>query len=326
MKRVGILTSGGDAPGMNACIRAVVRDAITEGIEVMGIRRGYRGLIEDDVGRLSRRHVAGIIQSGGSILESSRCPEFETREGRNKAARTLRDRGIEGVVLIGGDGTFRGAAEFSEETDVGLIGVPGTIDNDLYGTDYTIGFDTAVNCAMEAIDRVRDIAQTFERVFFVEVMGNHTGFLALHSAVAGGAEGLMIPEMPANLDALCSDLKEARRLGDKSAVVVVSETKQPGRTYEIAQGVSAKTGFESRVCILGYLQRGGRPTARDRLLGSQFGVAALQALKGGEKGQMVGERGGSIEYTPLRDTYEKRKGLDSCLTELARILPATPDS
>ena len=311
---------------MNACIRAVVRDAITEGIEVVGIRRGYRGLIEDDVQRLSRRDVAGIIQSGGSVLESSRCPGFETREGRKKAAETLNARGIEGVALIGGDGTFRGAAEFSKETDVGLMGVPGTIDNDLYGTDYTIGFDTAVNFAMEAIDRVRDTAQTFERVFFVEVMGNHTGFLALHSAVAGGAEGLLIPEMPADLDDLCSELKEARRLGDRSAVVVVSETKQPGRTFEIAQEVSVRTGLESRVCILGYLQRGGRPTARDRLLGGQFGVAALQALKGGKGGQMVGEIGGKIEYTPLKDTYEKRKALNSCLMQLARILPATQDS
>jgi 6-phosphofructokinase 1 len=321
MKRIGILTSGGDAPGMNACIRAVVYDAAAQGIEVHGVRRGYQGLIDGDISPLSSLDVFNIIQTGGSVLESSRSTEFTTPEGRKTAIGNLMDRGIEGLIIIGGDGSLRGAESLADETDVGVIGVPGTIDNDLFGTDYSIGFYTAVNFAVEAIDRVRDIARTFERVFFVEVMGHHAGYLATHCAVAGGAEGVIIPEEPEDFDELCSRLKEGYRLSNKSAVVVVAETQDPGHSYQIAREVEARTGFETRVCVIGYLQRGGRPTAFDRILGSKLGVAAVQGLLSGIDGEMVGEIGGKIEFTPLGETYTKKRDLNPCLLELIRTFP-----
>lgn len=320
MKRIGVLTSGGDAPGMNACIRAVVRTAVANGIEVLGIKRGYAGLISGDTAPLSRGDVSNIIHTGGSILESSRCAEFETAEGRKQAIENLDKGKIEGLILIGGDGTFRGGALLAQESTVNILGVPGTIDNDVCGTDFTIGFDTAVNCAIDAIDRIRDTARTFRRIFFVEVMGHHTGFIALQSGVAGGVEGLIIPEAPQDIGALCSHLQEGYRLGKKSAIVVVAETRRPGYSFQLAQEVSNRTGFESRVCVLGHLQRGGRPTAADRILASELGSAAVQALANGIKGQMVGEVEGKIIYTPLRDTWEKQKELKHSLRQLVQVL------
>ena len=320
MKRIGILTSGGDAPGMNACIRAAVRVALSSGIEIMGVRRGYMGLITNDILPLTRDEVSNIIHTGGSILESSRCPEFETDEGRQKAATTLRNQGIEGLILIGGDGTFRGGAKMAEKIPVGIIGVPGTIDNDVYGTDFTIGFDTAVNCAIQAIDRIRDTARTFERVFFVEVMGHHTGFIALHAGMAGGADSLVIPEDRVGIEDICSRLQEGHRLGKKSAIVVVTETENPGYSYQIAQEVTRITGFESRVCVLGHVQRGGNPTAADRVLGTVLGASAVQALADGKKGVMVGIVGGKQKYTPLEDTWEKEKELNPRLRQLVQLL------
>jgi 6-phosphofructokinase 1 len=320
VKKIGILTSGGDAPGMNACIRSGVRTAIASGIEIIGIKRGFSGLITNDMTSLSRTDVSNIIQMGGSILESSRCLEFETKEGRQKAAAHLDQQHIEGLILIGGDGTFRGGVSLAEETAVDMIGVPGTIDNDVYGTDFTIGFDTAVNCAIEAIDRIRDTARTFERVFFVEVMGHHTGFIALHAGAASGAEGLVLPEDPLDVEALCRRLQEGRQLGKKSAIVVVAEAQHPGFSYQIAQEVAKRTGFESRVCVLGHVQRGGRPTAFDRLLGTELGTAAVRALAEGKKGKMVGFVGGHLTYTPLRDTWEKKKELNPFLRQLIQLL------
>jgi 6-phosphofructokinase 1 len=323
MKRIAILTSGGDAPGMNACIRAVVHSAAAEGIEVLGVRRGYEGLMDGDMEPMSSFDVFNIIQTGGSVLESSRSDEFKTSGGRKKAIGNLMESGVEGLIVVGGDGSLRGARSLAGESDVSVLGVPGTIDNDLYGTDFSIGFDTATNFAVEAIDRVRDIARTFERVFFVEVMGHHAGYLALHCAVAGGAEGVIIPEDPEDLDDLCARLEEGYRLSGKSAVVVVAETQDPGHSYEIAREVGARTGFETRVCVLGYLQRGGRPTAGDRILGSKLGVAAVQALLAGVDGEMVGEIGNAIEYTSLEDACSRKKGLNQCLLELVQTFPPT---
>jgi 6-phosphofructokinase 1 len=320
MKRIGILTSGGDAPGMNACIRAAVRTAMASGIEVMGIRRGYAGMVRGEITLLSRDDVSNVVHTGGSILESSRSPEFETAEGREQAVSHLVEHGIEGLVLIGGDGTFRGGALLASETKIGIVGVPGTIDNDVFGTDFTIGFDTAVNCAIDAIDRIRDTARTFERIFFVEVMGHHTGFIALQSGVAGGAEGLVLPEGPLDIDSLCHKLREGYRLGKKSAIVVVAEAQKPGYSYRIAEEVGQKTGFESRVCVLGHLQRGGSPTAADRVLGSDLGAAAVLALTQGVSGQMVGVVAGVPTHTPLRDTWEKKKELNPRLKQLFQTL------
>jgi len=322
MKRIGILTSGGDAPGMNACIRAAVRTATAADVEVLGIGRGYNGLIHNEMAVLDRKCVANIIHRGGTILETSRCPEFKTPEGRVKAVRVLDEAGIAGLLLLGGDGTFRGGALLADECDVSIVGVPTTIDNDVYGTDYTIGFDTAINTALEAIDRIRDTALSLERLFFVEVMGHHTGFIALESGIAGGAEELIIPEMPLSNEELCAKLKEAFKRGKKSAIVVVAEAEQPGYSFQIAQEVKKNIDVESRVCILGHVQRGGSPTARDRVLASSLGSAAVKALLSGKNGYMVGEINNEISYTPLRDTWEKKKPLSTRLRELAGMLAA----
>jgi 6-phosphofructokinase 1 len=320
MKRIGILTSGGDAPGMNACIRAALRMSIASGVEMIGVKRGYAGLITNEMLPLSRSDVSNIIHTGGSILESSRCPEFEKTEGRKWAIENLAKTEVEGLILIGGDGTFRGGALLAEESTISIIGVPGTIDNDVYGTDFTIGFDTAVNCAIEAIDRIRDTARTFERVFFVEVMGHHTGFIALQAGTAGGADSLVIPEQPLDVEGICHRLEEGRRLGKTSAIVVVAEAEKPGFSYEIAQKVAKRTGFETRVCVLGHVQRGGNPTAADRVLATELGVAAVQALQDGVKGKMVGIVGDTITYTNLRDTWEKKKGLNPRLRQSLQLL------
>jgi len=320
MKKIGILTSGGDAPGMNACIRAAVRAALATHLEIFGIRWGYDGLIRGDMIPLDRRAVANIIHQGGTILGTARSEEFRTKEGRAKAIKTLQDKSIEGLILIGGDGTFRGGTLLSQECGVSVVGIPGTIDNDCYGTDYTIGFDTAINTALEAIDRIRDTATAHDRLFFVEVMGRHTGFIALESGIAGGAEEFLIPEVPMSIDELSQRLEKNFKEGKRSAIVVVAEAEQPGESFRIAQEVKDKTGFDSRVCILGYIQRGGMPTARDRVLASRLGAAAVRALLDGKGGYMVGEINREIAYTPLKDTWEKKKPLHVGLTDLLKIL------
>ena len=320
MKRIGILTSGGDAPGMNACIRAAVRAAMAQGLEIFGIGRGYAGLIRGEIEPLNRKAVANIIHQGGTILGTSRSPEFMTSEGRALAIKNLGKRDIEGLILIGGDGTLRGGTTLSQECGVSIVGVPGTIDNDVYGTDYTIGFDTAVNCALEAIDRIRDTALSHERLFFVEVMGHHTGFIALESGIAGGAEELLIPEVPLSVDELCSHLERNFKGGKRSAIVVVAETEQPGDSFRIAQEVRDKLGFDSRVCILGHVQRGGSPTARDRVLAGKLGIAAVQALATDKSGHMVGEINWRVAYTPLEYTWEKEKELNIELVEIRNLL------
>lgn len=320
MKRIGILTSGGDAPGMNACIRAAVRAAAAADVEVLGVRRGYNGLIRNEMAMLDRKSVANIIQRGGTILETSRCPEFRTPEGRARAVKVLEETGITGLLLLGGDGTFRGGTLLAKECDVSIVGVPTTIDNDVYGTDYTVGFDTAINTALEAIDRIRDTALSHERLFFVEVMGHHTGFIALESGIAGGAEELIIPEASLSSEELCTKLNEAFTAGKRSAIVVVAEAEQPGYSFQIAQEVKKRVNLESRVCILGHVQRGGSPTARDRVLASSLGAAAVDAFLSGKNGYMVGEINNQIIYTPLRETWEKKKPLNARHRELVRLL------
>jgi 6-phosphofructokinase 1 len=320
MKRIGILTSGGDAPGMNACIRAAVRAAAAADVEVLGVRRGYNGLIRNEMATLDRKSVANIIQRGGTILETSRCPEFRTPEGRARAVKVLEETGITGLLLLGGDGTFRGGTLLAKECDVSIVGVPTTIDNDVYGTDYTVGFDTAINTALEAIDRIRDTALSHERLFFVEVMGHHTGFIALESGIAGGAEELIIPEASLSSEELCAKLNEAFTAGKRSAIVVVAEAEQPGYSFQIAQEVKKRVNLESRVCILGHVQRGGSPTARDRVLASSLGAAAVDAFLSSKNGYMVGEINNQIIYTPLRETWERKKPLSARHRELVRLL------
>ncbi|WP_292393330.1 6-phosphofructokinase [Methanoculleus sp. UBA303] len=321
MKRIGILTSGGDAPGMNACIRAAVRTALANDLAVAGIRRGYTGLIEGDAVPLDRAAIRNTIHLGGTILETSRSQDFYTKEGRLRAAAAIERMGLDGVVLIGGDGTFHGASLLAADADtVALVGVPGSIDNDVYGTDYCIGFDTAANCAVEAVDRIRDTARSHERLFFIEVMGRTAGFLALESGIAGGAEELVIPEEELSVARMSEHIREGFTIGKKSAIVVVAEGKTPGVSFQIAREVREHLDLDSRVVVLGHLQRGGPPTLRDRVLGSLLGVAAVEALLEGRSGCMVGEAGGALACTPLEETWREKKSLNENLRRIFAIL------
>jgi 6-phosphofructokinase 1 len=320
MKKVGVLTSGGDAPGMNACVRAVVRCGVSRNLEVVGIRRGYCGILETDFLRLGNRSVANTIHRGGTILETARCEEMKTAEGIRKANEILQQQGIEGLITIGGDGTFRGATELAKAGNVKVIGVPGTIDNDVYGTDYTIGFDTAVNTALDAIDKIRDTAGSLQRPFFIEVMGKNRGFIALDVGIAGGAEEVLIPEVQTRIEQLSLDIERSFKRGKKSSIVIVAEGDDAGGALSIAQQVWERLKMEYRICVLGHVQRGGSPTARDRVLASKLGAAAVDALVKGMSGYMVGELKGEIAFTPLRETWEKRKELDSDLLRLVKVL------
>jgi 6-phosphofructokinase 1 len=320
MKKIGVLTSGGDAPGMNACIRAVVRCGVSHKMEVVGIRRGYCGILEEDFVKLGNRSVSNIIQRGGTILETARCEGMKTAEGIRKANRILQREGIEGLITIGGDGTFRGATALAKAGNVKVIGIPGTIDNDVYGTDYTIGFDTAVNTALDAIDKIRDTAGSLQRPFFVEVMGKCRGFIALEVGIAGGAENILIPEVETKTEQLALDIRRSFKRGKKSSIVIVAEGDDAGGAFSIAQQVWEKLRLEYRICVLGHVQRGGSPTARDRVLATKLGAAAVDALVRGVSGYMVGELKGEIAYTPLNETWEKSKELDSDLLRLVKVL------
>ena len=320
MKKIGVLTSGGDAPGMNACIRAVVRCGVSHRLEVVGIRRGYCGILEEDFIKLGSRSVANIIHRGGTILETARCEEMKTRKGIIKANGILKREGIEGLITIGGDGTFRGAVALAEAGNVKLIGIPGTIDNDVYGTDYTIGFDTAINTALDAIDKIRDTAGSLQRPFFIEVMGKSRGFIALEVGIAGGAEDILIPEVATKVEQLSLNIKRSFKKGKKSSIVIVAEGDDAGGAFSIAQQVWERLKLEYRICVLGHVQRGGSPTARDRVLASKLGAAAVDALIKGMSGYMAGELKGEIAFTPLRETWEKRKELDSNLLQLIKVL------
>jgi len=320
MKKIGVLTSGGDAPGMNACIRAIVRYGVSRRLEVVGIRRGYCGVLEEDFVKLGSRSVANIIYRGGTFLETARCEEMKTEEGVRKASVILQREGIEGLITIGGDGTFRGAVALAETGNIKVIGIPGTIDNDVYGTDYTIGFDTAINTALDAIDKIRDTAGSLQRLFFVEVMGRSRGFIALEVGIAGGAEDILVPESETKIEQICLDIGRSIKRGKKSSIVVVAEGDDAGGAFSLAQEVWKRLRMEYRVCVLGHVQRGGSPTARDRVLASKLGAAAVDALVNGMSGYMAGELEGDIAFTPLRDTWEKKKELDSNLLRLVKVL------
>lgn len=320
MKKIGVLTSGGDAPGMNACLRAIVRCGVSCKLEIVGIRRGYCGILDEDFVKLGNRSVSNIIQRGGTILETARCEEMKTREGIRKANEVLNRQGIEGLITIGGDGTFRGATALAKAGQVKVIGIPGTIDNDVYGTDYTIGFDTAVNTALDAIDKIRDTAGSLQRPFFVEVMGKCAGSIALEVGIAGGAENILIPEVETKIEQLSLDIERSFKRGKKSSIVIVAEGDDAGGAFSIAQQVWERLKLEYRVCVLGHVQRGGSPTARDRVLASKLGAASVDALARGMSGYMVGESNGQITLTPLRETWKKRKELDSNLLRLVKVL------
>ena len=320
MKKIGVLTSGGDAPGMNACLRAIVRCGVSCKLEIVGIRRGYCGILDEDFVKLGNRSVSNIIQRGGTVLETARCEEMKTREGIRKANEVLERQGIEGLITIGGDGTFRGATALSKTGKVKVIGIPGTIDNDVYGTDYTIGFDTAVNTALDAIDKIRDTAGSLQRPYFVEVMGKCRGFIALEVGIAGGAENILIPEVETEIEQLSLDIERSFKRGKKSSIVIVAEGDDAGGAFSIAQQVWERLKLEYRICVLGHVQRGGSPTARDRVLASKLGAAAVDALARGMSGYMVGESNGQIILTPLRETWKKRKELDSNLLRLVKVL------
>lgn len=321
LKRIGVLTSGGDSSGMNAAIRAVVRAAVGQGLEVYGIRHGYQGLIDGDLAPMTARSVSGIINRGGTILHTARCMAFMEPEGRVRAAQTLRAHGIEGLVVIGGDGTYHGAQKLYEEHGVCCIGLPGTIDNDIGGTEYTIGFDTALNVAVEAIDRLRDTAASHDRIFFVEVMGRHSGFIAMMSALAGGAEEVLTPEEPTDVAGLVATLRRARDNGKTSMIIVVAEGDDAGNALQIARAVADTSEFkDTRVSVIGHLQRGGTPTAFDRILAGRMGLRAVEALIAGETGKMVGIQGQEMVLRPFTDTWENKSRFDPALLQVARTL------
>ncbi len=320
MRRIGVLTSGGDAPGMNAAVRAVVRRGLVRGVEVVGIRRGYSGLLGGELEPLTRAGVANIIQRGGTMLGTSRSRRFLEPEGRRRAAGILREARIDGLVVIGGEGTFHAAALLVDEQRVAVAGVPATIDNDVYGTDFTIGFDTAVNTALDAIDRIRDTATAHERLFIVEVMGRTSADIALSVGVAGGAEAVIIPQAPTDLAKLGTDLWRSWERGKRSSIVVVAEGGEQGRAFRVAKGLQDITGLEPRVCVLGHIQRGGVPSARDRLLGSRLGAAAVDVLVETGGGFMVGEVGGVVARVPLRETWSHERTPPGDLRTLAQEL------
>jgi 6-phosphofructokinase 1 len=317
MKKIAVLTSGGDAPGMNAAIRAVVRGAISHNLEVMGIRRGYQGLIEDDVVAMDSKSVSNIIHLGGTILKSARSLTFRTPEGRTKANEVLRTHGIEGLVVIGGDGTFTGAQLFSNEFKVPVIGVPGTIDNDLYGTDYTVGYDTALNTVVDAVDKIRDTATAHNRLFFVEVMGRHCGYLAMQSAIASGAEAALTPELDDDMDRLYAFLRNKFKKVKSSSIVIVAEGHRGGNAIDVSKKVAEDfPEYDVRYSILGHIQRGGSPSPMDRTLASRLGISAVQALIDGKSQLMMGFTNHRVVEVPLHDAITKKKELEPMMVEM----------
>lgn len=321
MKKIGVFTSGGDSPGMNACIRAVVRTAIYNNVKVVGIYRGYEGMIEGEFQEFDASSVSNIIQRGGTVLKSSRSERFRTKEGRVEAVKKLREFGIEGLIAIGGDGTYTGAKVFSEEHHIPVIGIPGTIDNDLFGTDFTIGYDTAINTVVEAVDKIRDTADAHNRLFFVEVMGRDAGFIALRSGIAVGAEAILVPETETYIDQLIAKLKKGWERKKSSSIIIVSEGDDAGGAYEIANAVKAKFNhYETKVTILGHIQRGGSPSAADRVLASWLGNAAVNALISGKSKQAVGLVNKKITFTPFEKAIKHHQKINKELLTLADVL------
>jgi 6-phosphofructokinase 1 len=321
MRRIGVLTSGGDAPGMNAAIRGVVRTAVYNGIEVMGIRHGYQGLIAANFISLNSESVSDTIQRGGTLLKTARCEEFKSMEGRQKAFNNLKEAQIDGVVVIGGDGSFTGARIFNEEYDIPFVGIPGTIDNDIYGTDYTIGYDTALNTVIQAVDKIRDTASAHNRMFFVEVMGAEAGFIALYSGIATGAEAIIIPEVRGEAGSLKAQIAEGNRRRKSSNIVIVAEGDEEGGAFALAERVKEDfRDYDVRVIVLGHIQRGGSPSAIDRVNASRLGNAAVEALIDDQKSVMVGILNDEITLVPFRKAVKLHKDVNRDLVELAKIL------
>ncbi len=315
------MTSGGDSPGMNACIRAVVRSAAYRNVEVVGIKRGFQGMIENDMSLLSVKDVANIIQYGGTILKSARSKDFMSPEGRQKAYDNLVSNGIEGIVCIGGNGTYTGAGVFYNEFGIPSVGAPGTIDNDLFGTDYTIGYDTAVNTALDAIDRIRDTADSHNRVFFIEVMGRDSGFIALNSGLAGGAEGILLPEIMDDLDELITHFENKDKRQKEFSIIVVAEGETNGHAFDIAEKFKKKfNDIDARVSVLGHIQRGGKPSANDRILASTLGNAAVEQLLAGKTNVCVGVVNHEVKVTSYQDAISNKKSIDPVLWKLSNIL------
>ncbi len=318
--KIGVITSGGDAPGMNAAIRAVVRTGIYHNLEVFGIMRGFQGLCDGEIFKMESKSVANIIQRGGTILKTARCSLFLTPEGRKQAYDNLKKHGIDGLVIIGGDGSFRGAQVFSKEFDIPCIGLPGTIDKDIAGTDFTIGFDTAVNTAVTAIDRLRDTADAHDRLFIIEVMGRDSGFIALHSGVATGAENILIPERKTDVDDIITSLKEKHGRQKLVNIIVVAEGEAYGAN-ELAKIITEQIpGQEVRVCILGHIQRGGAPSCLDRLIASRMGYAAVECLLEGKFNVFVGIVNNKMNYMPLKKAVKKKEKISEEWMKIVRIL------
>ena len=316
VQTIGILRSGGDAPGMNAAIRAVTRAGIYNGFKIKAIYRGYDGLINGEISDFTTENVSGIIGTGGTILKTARSKEFMTEEGREKAYQNLVENNIDALIVIGGNGSLTGARDFAEKYDLCCIGLPGTIDNDLYGTDNTIGYDTTLNTIVECVDRIRDTAQSHERIFFVEVMGRDAGFLAQNSAIASGAEAAIIPEDSTDVDQLAQFMERGIRKSKRSCIVIVSESPKCGALYYADRVRKEFPQYDVRVSILGHLQRGGRPSARDRILASRTGVGAIEAIKQGQRNIMVGVRNNEVVYVPLSEAIRKDKPFDRKLIQV----------
>jgi 6-phosphofructokinase 1 len=320
IRKVAVMTSGGDAPGMNAAIRAAVRMAIYRQLEVVGVIGGYTGILNGQFQPMQLRSVANIIQRGGTILKTARCLEFHKPEYRKIAADKLRAEGIDALICIGGDGSFRGAHLLNQEHGIKVVGVPGTIDNDIYGSDNTIGFDTAVNIALDAIDRIRDTAASHDRLFIVEVMGRNSGFIATEVGLAGGAEIIFTPEHLFPIDQAVNQIKTATSKGKMSSILIAAEGQKPGRAYDLAEAIRKKSGFEAKVCILGHIQRGGSPTAKDRILASRLGAGAVDALLSGDTNCMIGVINDKIVKVPFHEVYVGKKEVPRELIDLAQIL------
>ncbi len=320
INNIGVFTSGGDSPGMNAALRAVVRTAIYHGKNVFAIKCGYEGMINGDIEQLNSRSVSNIIQTGGTIIKTARSERFRDPQGRKQAFENLQKFGIDGLIAIGGDGTFHGCVALYNEFKVSIIGIPATIDNDIYGTDFTIGYDTAVNTALDAIDKIRDTAQSHNRFFIIEVMGRDAGFIGLETGIAGGVESILIPEVKTDVNKLCNQIQSLFDRGKTSNIVVVSEGDDAGGAYEIGAKIKQKTGIDYRVVILGYIQRGGNPSAKDRLLASKLGYWSVKHLIDGKANVMVGEIGGEIALTDIEDTFGKKKPIDMDALEMAMTL------
>jgi 6-phosphofructokinase 1 len=319
IKHIGVMTSGGDSPGMNAAVRAVVRASVAKGCQVSGIRQGYTGLLNGDIDEMGHRDVSGILQRGGTVLQTSRSEEFKTPQGQKRGLRRLNERGIDGLVVIGGDGSLRGALSL-HKLGFPVIGVPGSIDNDIWGTNMSIGVDTALNTILDALDRVRDTASSHERLFLVEVMGRRCGYLALTGGLLGGAEMILIPEEPFALDAVTATVEDAYVRGKNHCIIVIAEGARPS-TAEVARFLrGSDVGFEVRLTVLGHLQRGGSPTAFDRLLATRMGVRAVELLLEGVSGEMVSLDGQEIEHIPIELAVSKQRAVNRRLVEMAKIL------